>query len=1027
MSPPLDQALRDCFREEIGRNFSIVAPAGVGKTASIVDRVIQIALSGENIASEWLPRLVVVTYTNRAADEMRFRARQAILERGLPETIVRHFNRAFFGTIHSFCMLLIRQHGAHAGIPSDCDLITDDTAIWNEFLVGMSGFTSLLPAEVSARFFRHQNLWPVLSLARRMQPVADWELCSETYPRCAIEWLLEYPEKNGKAAKNIKDGKTSIRYWLKHFSDGTDYLPIPHFEGKSEFAKDARAVFRPLQNWLAEHAGYLANQISIRYRDFRVARGAFTYADQVNLACGLLQDPPLRARLRGMDYRVILDEAQDTDPVQFRTLLELTRPVESSVDWFAEPAVGPRAGHFCMVGDPQQSIYGDRADLSFYQKVREMLKAAGGEEVVYQVTFRCDQEIIDFVNCVGPGLLNGRDSQVSYNQLFPRPNVKPGSVQICRLEGCDLPVDDEKNTGGKRKKRSETKLASVEVRQFTAWLAEQTPASLGARSWSDVALLCPRKEWLQMIAVSLIGRGLRVQLQSPNDVHGDSAAFAWCSALLTILSDPRNGFEIAGVLREVYGISDQLLAESSRGRRDFFQIEELVPAKGEKVLEVLNRLAALRREIQSLPLRECVERVLQATSLRARLASLPDPDRLKFDEVLDQLLTAASMAETDGCTLAQWAGELRIRFSEKQQEGTVQADAIQCITVQKAKGLQWDVIIVPFLCRPIRKSAEGYPRLVRRSVLERPAVFLKSGELPEELKEELKLLAKQENQRLLYVALTRARHRLVLVDDSALFDFKGGFAGLMRSDHFLSTRDMPTVEKGPLTNPAPEAIPPASEPHGVGGETKPSEILERARRASISFPRRLLPHTLAGDELQDRISEFSKEPISPMQILQSEQALRYGIWWHGLMERIWRFWEKKGEACWESTWEESLPHSPDPIRAENEKHILENSDFFATWIKPRKFKLRTEVPFLHQSATGDWVEGFVDFFAFDSERKQGIVIDWKTNRINSPDFPALLSAYKPQVEAYRSSLESVLKIPVKAFLYSTPTGLSGQL
>ena len=72
-----DQAARERFVESIEENFSIIAPAGVGKTQSIVERIVTIARHKR--ACEWLPCLVVVTYTKRAADEMQQRARAEIL------------------------------------------------------------------------------------------------------------------------------------------------------------------------------------------------------------------------------------------------------------------------------------------------------------------------------------------------------------------------------------------------------------------------------------------------------------------------------------------------------------------------------------------------------------------------------------------------------------------------------------------------------------------------------------------------------------------------------------------------------------------------------------------------------------------------------------------------------------------------------------------------------------------------------------------------------------------------------------
>src|SRR5207245_1257633 len=81
-----------------------------------------------------LTELVVVTYTNRAADEMQQRTRQQILEAHLSLDVVEAFNRAFFGTIHSFCMKLLAAHGHHLGLPANLELITDDDDVWNQFV-----------------------------------------------------------------------------------------------------------------------------------------------------------------------------------------------------------------------------------------------------------------------------------------------------------------------------------------------------------------------------------------------------------------------------------------------------------------------------------------------------------------------------------------------------------------------------------------------------------------------------------------------------------------------------------------------------------------------------------------------------------------------------------------------------------------------------------------------------------------------------------------------------------------------------
>src|SRR6187397_2895350 len=102
MVRPRDESARARFASELDRNFSVVASAGSGKTTAITERILSLAASSN--AVEILPRLVVVTFANRAADEMQQRARQRLLQGNFSAEVHAAFNRAFFGTIHSFCM-----------------------------------------------------------------------------------------------------------------------------------------------------------------------------------------------------------------------------------------------------------------------------------------------------------------------------------------------------------------------------------------------------------------------------------------------------------------------------------------------------------------------------------------------------------------------------------------------------------------------------------------------------------------------------------------------------------------------------------------------------------------------------------------------------------------------------------------------------------------------------------------------------------------------------------------------------------
>src|SRR5213079_3581372 len=146
------------------RNFSVVASAGSGKTTAITQRVLSIAHSPS--AVEILPRLVVVTFTNRAADEMQQRTRQILLQENLKPEVQTAFNRAFFGTIHSFCMKLLTDFGHYLVLPAPLELVQDDDDLWQEFAQKQTRIGRSLDDEDRATLLRFVQARDLMELAR---------------------------------------------------------------------------------------------------------------------------------------------------------------------------------------------------------------------------------------------------------------------------------------------------------------------------------------------------------------------------------------------------------------------------------------------------------------------------------------------------------------------------------------------------------------------------------------------------------------------------------------------------------------------------------------------------------------------------------------------------------------------------------------------------------------------------------------------------------------------------------------------
>src|SRR5256886_14958592 len=166
MVTPRDESARARFASEPARNFSVVASAGSGKTTAITQRVLSIARLPS--AAEILPHLVVVTFTNRAADEMQQRTRQLLLEENLKPEVQTAFNRAFFGTIHSFCMKLLTDFGHYLGLPAPLELVSeDDDNLWQEFAQNQTRIGRSLGEKDRAILLRFVQARDLMELARR--------------------------------------------------------------------------------------------------------------------------------------------------------------------------------------------------------------------------------------------------------------------------------------------------------------------------------------------------------------------------------------------------------------------------------------------------------------------------------------------------------------------------------------------------------------------------------------------------------------------------------------------------------------------------------------------------------------------------------------------------------------------------------------------------------------------------------------------------------------------------------------------
>jgi ATP-dependent exoDNAse (exonuclease V) beta subunit len=1024
MSEPLtDQAERDRFRDEWDRNFAVSANAGSGKTTAISERLAALAL--REGGADQLRKTAVVTFTKKAAAQIGQRARAVLVRRlaaaGRTDLApLDHLERAFFGTIHSFCLLLAQRYGQALGLNLNPVVIEGadmEEALWEEFLEqDAMQFNALAPAQVEA-FLRHAPLDSVFGLARDLDRVTAERLRSTPVaalpPEPSAAALAAILTAKSRAVEALKHNQEQAEEWRRRFRTERGFLPLPKPQGTAAGMVELYATyFGPVKAWLAEAGAVLAGELALRYRAWRFDRGVQTYADQVEAALAVLQNAATLERIRAEGWRVILDEAQDTDPQQFAVLVEIARPPGAPLgSWPAGGGPGPRPGHFCMVGDGQQSIYSSRADVRNFQRhLDAFARHDGGERLTFGVTFRVPHAAIALLNTTLPPAFGpGREHncgiaeegaprpllQVGYEPLVAGPRNEPGRVAVLPVTPCAP------------KTKVEARLAA-EVRQVAAWLQAHGPAGVGARHWGEVCVLAPRNEWLVTARKELEAAGLKTALQMRKNRNGDNPAYAWVTGLLAALCDPENTFEWVGVLREVFAVSDGLLAaELGPDRRFNWEEPAGHAAPLRAALEALRPFVG-RVEAEGEPLERFAHDLAQAANL-AEKARVIDPSGAVNGE-LERLLAQAAELGLEGAGPRAWLGKLLAGLEAGRPAGKPSEDAINLLTAHSAKGLEWPVVIPVGMWREIGKREETGLRLLPPDETGVARVYFDSASLPVVTRESRERERRRELVRLLYVTLTRARRTLVLplgetaAESSFLALWGADLAGLPRAGD------------------AAWAVPAAAEPF----EPELAEVALDPAMAGVTFPRRLLPHQLAHkpDVVRTALHESAENDPSPA---GREDPIEYGLWWHETMEFL--PWRGEGRELDDYLAARLAVATKQGFagRGEAELGLLRASDLWRELRMPG-WRILSELSVVAPLGDAGWVDGVIDLVAQDESAGKLLVIDWKTNRLRAGEpeealLQRLVDEYRPQLDAYGTCLRQFFpKQAITLGVYATGSG-----
>jgi ATP-dependent helicase/nuclease subunit A len=946
-----DQHLRERFCTELDTNFSVLAPAGVGKTHAIVNRAVNF-LERKLVNPKSLGSLVVVTYTRKAAREMEERARMLATEKGLPSA--KAFSHVFFGTIHSFCFELISRFSHFIGLDSKLEPVANENALWLDFLTDAQSWENLLPTDFYQKLGRFVDLMDILETAHKLP--SDIFCPSELpFPELDFSPIFNFVPENKRVIASVELMQRRLMDWIHDFHYGAGVVPFPECtRGGAPFIELWNATWAPIKNWAANESLRLSLALGEGYERYRLENGKLRYDDMVNGVRRLLAHPQASAELSANDYHIILDEAQDTDEAQFECLLGLSNQAD--------------AGRFSMVGDPQQAIYSSRASFTTYIDLHKKLIAENrATELAFEVTFRCGKEVVNLVNHWFPHVLDGKN-QVEFSKLDSPSEIHSGQfVCIPLKEPADFDRDGLVDV-----------CAKASAKAFAEWLSQQDLAHLRARDWNQVAVLCPRSTWLNTLKEALENVGFKCELRLSQAKRFD-LRLGSIAGIAEIIANPKNAFELAGILFAVLGIDQKELECYPYP----LNLVGTILGNG-SLADALKKLQDLRTRVLELPLERGLELILDELELDAppsvfiQASLLCDASWSDFSEVLSKLSSGDEQAPLPG--------------------------HIQLLTSHAAKGLEWDAVLAPMFFRPIAFRHETYPRVLHSPALKKSSLQLDANHQHEALQLALIEARHAELERLLYVTLTRARHTVALFNDrgfwrnsESCFAYYGGVLNLEHPNR--------AVWRELLSELTPEKV--------IASRVKETSVFEERSIEKLqfcavdNFPKRLLPSATESHKIGE-----------PLSIQISADGPLYGQSWHAVMQSCpW-----KDADAWQSHWDERKSIFPDVARAEREWNLFCKSDF-ALELKKGNVCVHTEVPMLSVLSQEYVAEGVIDCLIVFSGEHGLWLVDWKTDRVGTDYAEILLQRYRVQIDLYSRAIKMQQPdVEVKSFLYSTVWG-----
>lgn len=763
------------------------------------------------------------------------------------------------------------------------------------------------------------------------------------------------------------------------------------------------------------------------FRETYTRKGHIGFDGLLVKARALLRDRvDVRRELKAGYDAILVDEFQDTDPIQGELILFLAEEAAGRAARWQDVRLAP--GKLFIVGDPKQSIYRFRgADIRAYERFTQLLLAQGGLRCPLQTNFRSHDGLVFPVNFLFKTVMKETKAlQPAYLPLHPRPGGKGGESPAVEITAM-VPAKEGEDLTALRAQQAEARWISWWISTHCGPSDGPDAAGNALRRFRDVAVLFRTTTALGIYLEALKDARIPYVVESDRYFYGTQEVIDFVN-LLRVLDDPWDSVSLIGLLRSpLVGLEDkEIYCLQTAGELDFSQdpskSSRLVDVSYYRVKAFYSLLRRFRDRVGKDPLGDFVASLLRDSFLLEMCAA-----SYHGEQTLSNLMKlgrlASEMGERRGATLKEFIRRAAQAVDESVAEGESpladeHLDAVRVLTVHKAKGLEYSVVLLPNLSAP-SGGGRGEPPLFR-SDWEGDAAGLrlpKSGAADlamffierEEAKRE-----EAERVRLLYVAMTRAREHLILLGRAEGGD-RSSFSGILGAGGFWpKPGERPAklflLEGGeiPVSYVSPENVPAAVI---VKQAPSRSRVSDGARLATLWKKRRealpLQKSRTVFDSPTAYLHEAEKMSVDiPGDALVAGVSSLVGQVCHRVLEewdyskvddltdRIARAYQVLKQRFPVAYWS--------PVARESEK-VLE--EFLASPLAQKLAGCRIlgrEIPFLYSSGE-KIVRGAIDIlFRNDG---QLWVADYKTDRIPADQIDLHAHRYEQQGRAYIDAVE----------------------